>query len=93
MAKLGEAAPKRAVLFAAAVIFTAWERRAGTDDVGKNTWRRKDADDDPRILQQMTAWGYQPSPVEQLVITDPSAAPTTPLAATPATTTRRHVRR
>ena len=51
------------------MIFAAWERRAGDDDLGKQTWRRG-SDDDRRILSQMVAWGYPPSAVEELVLVD-----------------------
>ena len=70
LTRIGEVSAKKATLHTAAVIFAAWERRAGDDDLGKQTWRRG-SDDDRRILSQMVAWGYPPSAVEELVLVDP----------------------
>ena len=79
LTRIGEVSAKKATLYAAAVIFAAWERRAGDDDLGKQTWRRG-SDDDRRILSQMVAWGYPPSAVEELVLVDPQTQDATAAA-------------
>jgi hypothetical protein len=82
LTRIGDISAKKATLNTAAVIFAGWERRAGDDDLGKQTWRRG-SDDDRRILGQMVAWGYPPSAVEELVLVDretPDDSDATPAA-------------
>ena len=81
LTRIGDVSAKKATLHTAAVIFAAWERRAGDDDLGKQTWRRG-SDDDRRILSQMVT-GYPPSAVEELVLVEPEtpdASDATPAA-------------
>jgi ParB family chromosome partitioning protein len=62
-----QASPKAATMSTIAAVVAAWE--AGT---GKHTWRNPNAWD-ARVLGALTAWGYQPSEVESLLLaTDPT---------------------
>ena len=61
------ASPKAATMTTLAAVVAAWEA-----STGKHTWRNPNAWD-ARVLGALTAWGYQPSEVESLLVaTDPT---------------------
>jgi hypothetical protein len=64
--------PKRATLLAAALLLAAREAKTDT-----HTWRNP-TDEARRYLGQMVEWGYEPSAVEQLILTLPTTTPTDP---------------
>jgi ParB family chromosome partitioning protein len=72
--------PKRQVMLALSAVLAAWE-----EGLSRESWRRPDPWNS-RVLSAITGWGYQPSPVESLMITteDPASPPDD--TATPADT-------
>ena len=57
-----QATPKAATLTTLAAVLAAWEA-----STGKHTWRQPSAWD-ARVLGALTAWGYEPSEVEALLL-------------------------
>lgn len=55
--------PKRQVMLALAAVLAAWE-----EGLSRESWRRPDPWN-ARVLTAITGWGYQPSPVENLMVT------------------------
>ena len=56
--------PKAATMTTLAAVLTAWE-----DSTGKHTWRSPTAWD-ARMLGALTEWGYPPSDVERLLLSE-----------------------
>lgn len=59
--------PKGATMTALAAVLSAWE-----DSTGKHTWRNP-TEWDARVLGALMEWGYQPSDVERLLLSEDQA--------------------
>ncbi|KRA37906.1 MULTISPECIES: ParB/RepB/Spo0J family partition protein [unclassified Nocardioides] len=65
-----QATPKAATMTTLAAVVTAWEA-----STSKHTWRNPSAWDH-RVLSALSQWGYQPSEVENLLLTGTDTEPT-----------------